>query len=96
MSSGGGGGGSSTQTQKLDPWLKDRISENLENVRGLDPIQPIPASDAIAGLTPQMQQQLSQQQQLGQQGIGLLGQGNAARSSWVRPSADLHAGPGDA
>lgn len=77
MSSGpsGGSGGSSEQTQKLDPWLKGQIGQNLSNIRGLEGYQPYASEDAIAGFTPEMQQQMQQMQAMGQQGAGLMDQG---------------------
>ena len=76
--SSGGGGGSTTQTQKIDPWLKGQIQGNLNTIQGLDAYQAYPSSQAFANLTPQMQQQLQQMQQMGGQGAGMLGQGAEA------------------
>jgi hypothetical protein len=75
MGSKPSGGGSTTQTQKLDPWLKGQISDNLKTIQGLDAYQAYPTNQAFANLTPQMQQQLQTMQQLGGQGAGVLGQG---------------------
>ncbi len=75
MSTGGSGGGSSTQTQKLDPWLKQQIGQNLSTIQGLEGYQAYPTEQAIAGFTPEMQQQMQQMQQMGQQGYGLMNQG---------------------
>lgn len=72
---GSSGGGSSTQTQKLDPWLKGQIEQNLSNIRGLEGYSPYPADQAIAPLTPEMQQAMGQMGQLGQLGYGAMGQG---------------------
>lgn len=72
---GRSGGGSSTQTQKLDPWLKDKIQGNLDTIAGLEQYTPYPADQAIAPLTPEMQQALGQMGQLGQLGFGAIGQG---------------------
>lgn len=74
----GGGGNSApsktTQTQKLDPFLQQQIRQNVQNIRGLEPFQPIPGGPN-AQLTPAMQQQLQSMQGLGQAGQGLLAQG---------------------
>jgi len=73
---GSSGGGSSTQTQKLDPWLKEQIEGNLSDIRGLQ-FNPY-GGQGIANLTPQMQNMLSQMGALGQQGQQLMGQGAGA------------------
>lgn len=69
---------STTQTQKVDPWLKGQIAGNLGTIQGLQPYQPYSANQAIAPINPEMQNVLNTQQQLGQQGVGMLGQGAEA------------------
>jgi len=66
---------STTQTQKLDPWLKDKIQGNLDTIAGLEQYTPYPTEDAIAPLTPEMQQAQQQMGQLGGMGFGAIGQG---------------------
>lgn len=64
-----------TQTQKLDPWLKDQIAGNLETIQGLQPYTPTPSSEAIAPFTNQMQGVLGQMGQMGQMGFDATQQG---------------------
>lgn len=72
---GSSGGGSTTQTQRLDPWLKGQIEQNLSGIQGLEGYSPYPAQDAIAPFTPEMQQTMGQMGQLGQMGFGAMEQG---------------------
>ena len=49
--SSGGGGGSSTQTQKIDPWMKDQIQKNMGRVDAIaaDGYQPYACSFILMG-----------------------------------------------
>lgn len=75
MSSGGSSPSKTTQTQKIDPWLKQQIEGNLQTIQGLQTYQPYSSNKAIAPINSQMQNVLNTQRSLGQQGVGLLGQG---------------------
>lgn len=75
--SGNSSPSSTTQTQKIDPWLKEQIGQSTDRIRNLPGIEPFPGS-AGAPLTPQMEGTLGQMQGLGQAGIGAIGQGLGA------------------
>lgn len=86
--SSGGGGGSSTQTQKLDPWLKDKIQGSLDKIEGLEGYSPYPSEDAIAPMTPGMEGILGQMGQLGDKGFGAIGQGLQGLENTAGTQAD--------
>lgn len=63
-----------TQKQEMDPWLKDQIQGNLDDIRNLDPYEKY-EGDAIAPQTPEYSQMLENMGKLGNYGAQSMGKG---------------------